>query len=91
MKNVFHAVLWTGCIVVGIAALYVLSYAMLVEVNDVGVVNLGMGYTARFPSYRIGGEMAETVFQPIHDIDCRLRPEVWASKDGLPQNVGGFF
>jgi hypothetical protein len=91
MKHVYRAIIWTGCAVVAVAAFYVLSYTVLVEVNDVGIVNLGIAYTARVPSYRLGGETAEAIFHPIHDIDLWLRPEVWEGKEGLPPGGGGYF
>lgn len=91
MKCFYRAVIWTGCIVVTVMVLYVLSYAMLVQVNDVGVFSLGMAYTAKVPSYRIGGEVAKAFFQPIHEIDEWLRPNVWDGTEGLPPGGGGYF
>jgi hypothetical protein len=91
MKYAYRIVTWVGGTFLTALLIYVLSYAMLVEVNDVGIVNHGVGCTVRVPTYRMGGEIAEFIYQPMNDIDCSLRPAVWEPKEGLPPGGGGYF
>jgi hypothetical protein len=94
VKAIYRSVLYVGTTLAALLTLYVLAYTLLVEVNDQTIVNLGIAWTNRVPTYRIGGEFAEMLFQPIHIIDCWLRPEVWEGYEGLSPsaaNGGGFF
>jgi hypothetical protein len=64
---------------IGIAFLYVASYALLLIPEHLGAYLLGGRICCyRIPKYRIGGELVHTVFWPIQWLDNRLRPSYWA-------------
>jgi len=72
---------------------YVGSYVLLVERNEMHVYLTGTMSRVPVARYRIGGEVAESFFEPIHSLDCWLRPDTWGAEevDDLPANAGGFF
>lgn len=73
--------------------LYVGSYAVLIELQEVYIYQHGTMCCVATPGYRIGGEAAESFYEPMHDFDRWLRPGTWDAKEvkELPANVGGFF
>jgi hypothetical protein len=68
---------------VGLPLLYVGSYFALVRRDSSSVISFAMpdgsmGYlVVPAPKYAIGGELAETVFGPLHFLDRKLRPGRW--------------
>jgi hypothetical protein len=63
-----------------LAALYVGSYAFLVQSMASPVDPLSMPRVAR---YRVGGAMAEAFFFPAEQVDRQLRHEYWTTPDCL--------
>lgn len=55
-------------------AIYVGSYFVMI-VPDAAAVDAGFQFT--IPVYRFGGESAHAFYQPVHEIDRRMRPERW--------------
>ncbi len=45
----------------------------------------GFEYGEAAAEYRFGGRAAEIVFTPIHQMDRRLRPDVWTFEPPLIQ------
>jgi hypothetical protein len=56
--------------------LYVGSYLLLVEASPLSFMS-GIGPWPRVPDYRVGGKAAEVFFEPIQQIDERVRPQYW--------------
>jgi len=61
--------LWIMAVVVGMVAIYVISYFLLIRGIYQGIVG--------YPDYRFGGEISADIYRPIHRLDRRLRPGVW--------------
>jgi hypothetical protein len=69
-----HAAPIFAALMVLLPVLYVGTYLALVKPG------LTISYGNRPPSpYRCGGELAETFFWPLEQIDRRLRPSAWSS------------
>jgi hypothetical protein len=76
-----------------LAMLYVGSYALLVS-NDVHpmaipertvVVDPDRFYFRRIrPEYCFGGELAETIFAPVHEVDLAWRYDHWHFTFNIP-------
>lgn len=79
-------------------AAYPISYLVLMERHAVIIVNLGIVHRVQAVSYGIDEEIVDeelvhVFFRPMHDLDCWIRPDAWASED-VGENsasVGGFF
>jgi hypothetical protein len=69
------------------------SYALLVERHEMHVYLTGTMSRVPVAHYRIGAEVAESFFQPIHSLDRWVRPGTWDAEEieDLPADVGGFF
>jgi len=62
--------------------LYGASYYALVtpwSIVEGSVAGIPIGEHVE-PHYAVGGRVAEVAFQPIHQLDRRLRPKVWEPK-----------
>jgi hypothetical protein len=68
---------------VALPLVYVGSYAALVERDDSSVISVSMPNGARSnlvvpaPKYAVGGEGAAVIFEPVHFLDCKIRPWHW--------------
>jgi hypothetical protein len=56
---------------------YAGSYLALVDIRVVRVIDSGVEFEGQFLRYRFGGELAESVFYPLNQVDRWLRPEKW--------------
>lgn len=63
----------TTCLV--IAGLYVGTY--LANVKTRTLASSGIPPWAKVPEYRVGGNLAELVFQPLHRCDRQIRKDYW--------------
>ena len=71
---------WAGISIIGIAVLlllYALSYLALVQIEVRQTVVTGMPATWSMLTYRFGGDGVEQFFDPINQLDRRLRPKTW--------------
>ncbi len=63
---------WTIAGVVGALTAYAAVYVLMLAPSG----RTSPTYPWR-PRYRFGGAVAEFVFEPVHSIDRKLRPEIW--------------
>ena len=67
---------------------YVVSYAVLLNPVEWGYGGLHRMSVGRVPTYRAGGEFADTVFGPALWVDEHVRPDYWAVHE-VYEVVGG--
>jgi hypothetical protein len=93
MKKIYGAAVVIVVGLLSLATLYVVSYAVLLEPQSVYLTRHGVICRIPTPTYRLGGEAAEAVYQPLHRLDCWLRPGTWEANEvqEIPPGVGGFF
>jgi hypothetical protein len=62
-------------ILIGLAALYLGAY--LANVRTVTLATSGFGVWQKMAEYRVGGEFAELIFDPVHQCDRSIRKDYW--------------
>ncbi len=74
------AIKWVGILILTLSALlvlYVASYLALIQVEVHQTQFKGNPATWEMLTYRFGGEAAEWFFNPINQLDRRLRSKMW--------------
>ncbi len=65
--------------VVALFVLYAIAYLALMIRVDLGISSIA-GEETPMVTYRFGGESSEWFFAPAHEVDRRLRLELWRNE-----------
>ena len=65
--------------VVVLTGLYAGAYFAMMQRFDLGISSIA-GEETPIVTYRFGGESSEWFFAPAHEVDRRLRPDLWRNE-----------